>query len=647
MWGGRWSGAEFADRADAGRRLARELAHLEGVQPVVVGLPRGGVPVAAEVAEALRAPLDVLVVRKLGIPSHPETGMGAVGEEGTRVLDERLAHRLGLSDIDVERVADRERADLAQRLEALRTGRPAVPLRGRTVIVVDDGLATGSTAQVACRIARARGAARVVLAVPVGPADRLAEIRAAGVADEVVAVTAPRRFRAVGDHYRRFAATADEEVVRLLDEAGRLGEIRSLAQPLRTRADLAGLVERVSGSRFVCLGEASHGTHEYYRWRAEISRRLIETAGFGWIGVEGDWPDCWRLNEWVRGLTGRDLDAAQVLAGFERWPTWMWANRDVADFLDWLRGHNLARRPEERVGFYGLDVYSLWDSLREVIAWLEAHAPESLRTAMQAWQCFVPFREDPHRYAHSTRLVPENCEADVVGLLVEVRLRARSRAGDEAAFDAVQNAEVAAGAERYYRAMVRGDRTSWNVRDIHMADTVDRLGAHLGPASKGLIWEHNTHIGDARATDMATEGMVNVGQLLRERHAGEGVSLIGFAGHRGSVLAASGWGEPERVMAVPPARPGSHEDQLHRAVGEPSVLVFGDDRATPWLAGRFGHRAIGVVYRPEREGGNYVPTRMGGRYDALLWFEDTTALTALHHEGRPVEPEYETEPTGF
>ena len=235
----------------------------------------------------------------------------------------------------------------------------------------------------------------------------------------------------------------------------------------------------------------------------------------------------------------------------------------------------------------------------------------------------------------------------MVALLVEVRRRAKERVGDEAAFDAVQNAEVAAGAEEYYRAMVRGDRSSWNVRDHHMADTVDRLTGHLGSTSKGLVWEHNTHVGDARATDMAGEGMVNVGQLLRERHHDVGVSLVGFAGHRGQVLAGAGWGAPEQVMIVPAARAGSHEDLLHEALGEPAVLVFGEDRASRWLSSWAGHRAIGVVYDPGRERGNYVPTRMGGRHDALVWFEDMHAVRPLHHEGRPVEPEYETEPTGF
>lgn len=425
-------------------------------------------------------------------------------------------------------------------------------------------------------------------------------------------------------------------------------EIRSLARPLTSAEDLDPLIERVSADRYVCIGEASHGTHEYYQWRALLSRRLIEEHGFTWIGVEGDWPDCWRINRWVRGQGDQDLDVYGLLDRFERWPTWMWANQEVAEFLAWLREWNAVRPEHERVGFYGLDVYSLWDSLREIISWLESNAPDAVPAAMRAWECFVPHHEDPHAYARSTRLVPESCEADVVALLVEVRSRThRLLNDDEDAFDAEQNAEVAADAEHYYRIMVRGDRESWNIRDYHMADTIERVARHLGPQSKGLVWEHNTHVGDARATDMARDGLVNVGQLIRERHTAQGVALVGFASHRGTVLAAAAWGAPESVLPVPEARTNSHEDLLHRALGEPAVLVFGDDRSGPWLSAWLHHRAIGVVYQPQREHGNYVPTRIGGRYDALIWLEQTTALQPLHHENRPQEPELETEPTGY
>ncbi len=431
------------------------------------------------------------------------------------------------------------------------------------------------------------------------------------------------------------------------DYDGMVGEIRGRATVLRGPDDLAGLVARVGKDRYVAIGEASHGTHEFYEWRCELSRRLIEECGFTWIGVEGDWPDCWRINRWVRGLDDRWSDARTLLAGFKRWPTWMWANVEVARFLTWLRGWNLSRPEPERVGFYGLDVYSLWDSLAEVIGWLDVHAPDSVEAALRAWQCFVPYQEDPHRYAWSTRMVPESCESDVVALLAEVRRRTGERPGDdEDAFDVWQNAEVAVGAERYYRIMVRGDRESWNIRDHHMVDTVERVSRHLGAGSKGLVWEHNTHVGDARATDMARAGLVNVGQLLRERHAPEGVSLVGFASHRGSVVAAGAWGEPEAALVVPEARAGSHEDLLHVALGEAAVVdLAGADGS--WSTSWLGHRAIGVVYDPRREAGNYVPTRMGARYDALVWLEETTALRPLHHEAAPSEPELETEPSGF
>jgi len=426
-----------------------------------------------------------------------------------------------------------------------------------------------------------------------------------------------------------------------------LAEIRGLARGLQSGDGLDGLVRLSADARFVCLGEASHGTQEYYRWRALLSRRLIEEHGFTWIGVEGDWPDCWRINRWVRGEADQELDARQLLAGFERWPTWMWANHEVAEFLTWLREWNLQLPEPRRTGVYGIDVYSLWDSLREIFTWLDANAADSLAAALRAWQCFMPFREDPQRYAWSNRLVPHSCEQDVVALLSEVHRRTLDRVhNDPGAFDAVQNAIVAANAEHYYRTMVRGDQQSWNIRDYHMSDTIDRLARHHGPRAKGLVWAHNTHVGDARATDMADDGMVNIGQLMRQRHPGE-VVLVGFSSFSGSVTAAQAWGSPEKMMDVPEALHGSHEDILHQALEDPSVLLFGSSRQGPWLSSWRGHRAIGVVYNPHRERGNYVPTVMGQRYDALLWFPRTTPLRPLHHEYLPNEPELETEPTGF
>ena len=412
--------------------------------------------------------------------------------------------------------------------------------------------------------------------------------------------------------------------------AAELDDIRRLARPLAATADLDPLIDGARDARFVLLGEATHGTAEFYRWRAEITRRLIVEHGFSFVAVEGDWPDCFTVNQWVKGRGDQQATPREVLRRFDRWPTWMWANEEVAWFVDWLRDHN--RTTGADVGFYGIDVYSLWDSLNGVFAYVREHQPEALDAAIEACRCFEPAREDPQRYAWRTRMVPSTCEDEVVELLTAVHGGPREVADDdpEAALDARQNAEVLVGAERYYRTMARADGESWNVRDEHMADTLDRLVEHHGPDARVVVWEHNTHIGDARATDMADAGMWNVGQLVRERHGDDVALLVGFAAHRGRVVASRSWGDPPEHMAMPAAHAGTHEALLHEALGAPALLVFGDDRSTPWLTARRGHRAVGVVYEPRADRwGNWVPTVMGGRYDALCWFEDTEALAAL------------------
>ena len=425
-----------------------------------------------------------------------------------------------------------------------------------------------------------------------------------------------------------------------------LEEIRGLATPLGDVADLDRLIDHVGDARYVLLGEASHGTADFYRWRAAITRRLIEEKGFSFVAVEGDWPDCARVNRWVKGRAEQDRSARDVLWEFERWPTWMWANEEVVAFAGWLRDHN--RREGTAVGFYGLDVYSLWESLEAVLGYLREHQPDYVPTALEACRCFEPFRGDSQEYAWATRMVPVSCEDEVVELLRRMHeLPPGASDVDEADFDALQNAEVVVGAERYYRTMVRSDSSSWNVRDCHMADTLDRLVAHHGAGAKAVVWEHNTHIGDARATDMAMAGMVNVGQLVRDRHGDEGVVLVGFGAHHGSVIAAGTWGAPMRRMPVPPAPPDTHEALLHEACPHPSLLVFPERRDTPWLRARRGHRAIGVVYHPHAERrGNWVPTVMGRRYDAFVHLDDSEALHPLHLEAAQLHAEQETYPWG-
>jgi len=408
-------------------------------------------------------------------------------------------------------------------------------------------------------------------------------------------------------------------------------------------------MERIGNARFVLLGEASHGTSEYYSWRGTITERLIAEKGFSFVAVEGDWPDCYRVTRFVKGRPDSGEDALDVLRRFDRWPTWMWANEEVAEFVPWLRSHNQFRPEEQKVGFYGLDVYSLWDSLYRVMGYLGKRDAAAATAARRAFECFEPYGEDAQDYARATSWVGETCEDDVVALLSELRSKLGHGKGDgrEGHFDAEQNALVVKNAERYYRTMVRGGPDSWNVRDRHMMETLERLVTHHGPNAKAIVWEHNTHVGDARFTDMAEDGMVNVGQLTRERHDAAGVILVGFGSYRGRVIAGQEWDAAAERMPVPPARPESWEDVFHRAGRDRSLLLFSrDDRDGP-LADVRGHRAIGVVYHPDRERyGNYVPTVLPRRYDAFLFFDETEAVRPLHAPAREDGDFPETYPSG-
>ncbi len=424
-------------------------------------------------------------------------------------------------------------------------------------------------------------------------------------------------------------------------------QTKDLARPLNENA-LDALLERIGDSRLVLLGEASHGTAEYYTWRARISRRLIEEKGFSFIAVEGDWPDCYSVNRYIKGRADAGDDAREVLHAFSRWPTWMWANEEIVDLARWLRRHNDRQPPQRKAGFYGLDVYSLWYSLYQVIGYLQKNHPSALSAARQAYRCFEPYGEDVQEYARATRWVPASCEDEVVHLLQELQRQTPSPNGDaEDHFVAEQNALVVKNAEAYYRAMVRGDAESWNLRDEHMAQTLDRLLKHHGPQARAIVWEHNTHIGDARFTDMAEDGMFNLFQLARERHGREGVVLVGFSGYQGRVIAGRAWDAPMERLRVPPARRGSWEDVLHQAAGRDSLLLFNESTATDETLQVRGHRAIGVVYQPEYERlGNYVPTMLPQRYDALLYFENTDALHPLHLQPAEDAEVPETYPSG-
>ena len=434
------------------------------------------------------------------------------------------------------------------------------------------------------------------------------------------------------------------------------GLARSLgdaALPLANPDDLDPLIDAIGEARYVLLGEASHGTSEFYTWRTELSKRLIVEKQFSFIGVEGDWPDCYRVNRFVKGYQNSGASAAEVLHAFDRWPTWMWANREIVALAEWVHEHNRALPDEQKTGFYGLDVYSLWASMAAVVDYLEGVDPEFARMARNAYDCFEPFNEDVQEYARATALVPMSCQDETVRVLRELRSRAPefSEDGREAYFNAEQNAIVTRGAELYYRTMVRGGPTSWNVRDHHMVDTLDRLMRHHGDRAKAIVWEHNTHVGDARFTDMARAGMVNVGQLVRQSHESEGVVLAGFATHHGTVIAGREWGAPMRRMEVPNARVGSVEDLAHLGTdGRDALFVFdgSDDGGIEGLDAPLDNRAIGVVYDPRAERyGNYVPTIVPRRYDALLFIDETRAVDPLHMPVRVSADEPETYPTGM
>jgi erythromycin esterase-like protein len=395
---------------------------------------------------------------------------------------------------------------------------------------------------------------------------------------------------------------------------------------------LDGLIEKIGNAKYVLLGEASHGTHEYYSWRAKISKKLIKEKGFSFIAVEGDWPDCYRVNRYVRNYKDSGKSAFDVLHAFNRWPTWMWANWEMVALIDWMKMHNEKLPRDKQAGFYGLDVYSLWESLDSIISYLDKVDRNAKETAMKAFRCFEPYNDkEGTTYAHATQFMTRTCEKDVLTLLMEImRKLPQYNTDHEAVLSAEQNAHVIADAEKYYRTMLKFGTESWNIRDRHMVSTLDRLMDFHGKDAKGIIWEHNTHIGDARATSMASDGTINVGQLLNEHHQGE-VYSVGFGSYEGMVVAGHKWGDEMRAMHVPEAIPGSWESFLHGMNAQNRILFMGDEMKRVFGKKVFGHRAIGVVYDSKHERhGNYVPSIIPWRYNAFIYIDRTTALHPLH-----------------
>ncbi|MFD8496072.1 erythromycin esterase family protein [Amycolatopsis sp. NPDC059657] len=646
------TGRVFRDRREAGRVLAGLLArYRDRADVIVLALPRGGVPVAYEVASALRAPLDVFLVRKLGMPGRPELAMGALASGGVMVLNDDLVRGYDLTPEVIHRVAEAEGKELRRREQDYRGDRPALSLTGKVVIVVDDGLATGASMRASIEAIHQAGPAELVVAVPAAPRSTCDAL--ALQADEVVCATAPSPFYAVGASYWDFDQTTDDEVLRLLHAAWHLrpldpepdtdeiAVLRTAMLPTRRGVPADDvLFDLVGDARFVLIGEASHGTHEFYAARARMTRRLIEEKGFRAVAVEADWPDAYRVNRYIRGH-GDDPTAERALSGFQRFPAWMWRNAEVLDAVGWLRAHN-DRVADERAktGFYGLDLYSLHRSADEVIAFLERVDPTAAERARARYSCFDHHDADGHDYGLAAAFgAGETCERQAVEQLVELRrdaldyARRDGLAFEDDLFSAERNAQLVKAAEHYYRTMFSSRVSSWNLRDRHMADTLDALAEHLGRRDeqvKIVVWAHNSHLGDARAGEPGVRGELNLGQLVRERHPGECRS-IGFTTYTGTVTAAADWNKPAERRHVQPALPGSVEELFHRTGGAEFMLRFDTEpEAAAVLRSAWLERAIGVVYRPltERQS-HYFRTRPSDQFDAVIHLDETRAVEPL------------------
>jgi len=508
----------------------------------------------------------------------------------------------------------------------------------------------------AVKALRQHGPAQIVVAVPTASPETCGELKAE--VDEVVCAITPEPFHAVGYWYEDFTQTTDQEVRELLARRQHLAEAQPTARDIDSTPreavreaahrltgadrDYDPLMDLIGDARFVLLGEASHGTHEFYRERARITQRLIDEKGFTAVAVEADWPDAYRVNRYVRGASD-DFDAAEALADFRRFPRWMWRNIEVVEFIEWLRAHNDALPPNaERTGFYGLDLYSLHASMKAVLQYLEQVDPDAARRARARYACFDHFGPDPQIYGFIAATdLDKSCKDQVVSQLVELRRRSTEYArrdgsiAEEEFFYAEQNARLVKNAEEYYRSMFFGEVSSWNLRDGHMVETLKALAAHLGRQgrrAKVIVWAHNSHLGDARATAMGRRGELNVGQLVRQKNGHDAV-LIGFTTDHGTVTAASDWDSVAERKRVRPALAGSWEAVFHASLPSRFLLIWRGNRAlSEALHEPRLERAIGVMYRPETErASHYFQTRLSDQFDAVLHFDETRAVEPLEY----------------
>jgi erythromycin esterase-like protein/predicted phosphoribosyltransferase len=650
----------FRDRREAGQVLAALLDAYRGKPDVMVlGLARGGVPVAWEVASALGAPLDAFIVRKLGAPGHEEFAIGALASGGRVVVNDDVLRGLRVTPEQLREIAEKEGRELARREAAYRGDRPPLRVAGKTVILVDDGLATGSSMMAAVQALREQEPAGIVIAVPAAPESTCREL--AGLVEDMVCASMPTPFVAVGASFWDFSQVGDTEVRELLatPTTGQRAVTTPSPADAVTAAAIAApggipprdvLDDLIGDARVVLIGESSHGTHEFYDARAEITKWLIEEKGFTGVAAEADWPDAYRVNRYVRGQ-GPDGSAEEALGGFERFPAWMWRNTVVRDFVDWLRWHNGlishggygryaadGRRP---TGFYGLDLYSLHRSMQEVIGYLDTVDPAAAVRARARYACFDHSAgDDGQAYGYAAAFgAGPSCERQAVEQLIEMQrdavayLRHDGAPAEDELFYAQQNAVTVRNAEEYYRGMFAGRVTSWNMRDKHMAQTLSALIEHLdreADPARVVVWAHNSHVGDARATEVSADGQITIGQLARETY-GDDCRLIGFSTHSGTVTAASEWGGIAERKTVRPALPGSIEELLHEARLPEFFLAMhdGSPAARALEVVRLA-RAIGVIYLPQTERqSHYFHVRPSDQFDAMIHVDSTRALEPL------------------
>jgi erythromycin esterase-like protein len=439
-----------------------------------------------------------------------------------------------------------------------------------------------------------------------------------------------------------------------------LDVLRHEAQLIRPDESFEHVLEQIGDASVVLLGEATHGTREFYRIRAEISKRLTVEKGFDAIAAEADWPDALRVSQFIQ-LASSDQTADAALSGFQRFPQWMWRNTEIVDLVYWLRQHNSQiPKSESRIGFFGLDLYSMRKSMEAVVRYLEKADPEAARRARARYSCFDHLAEDPQHYGYATTFgMTKDCEEEVVRQLVELTEEAAKHVKEEGGtvpdelFYAQQNARVVKNAETYYRSMFRSREESWNVRDKHMAETLDALREHIsrrkGSPAKIAVWAHNSHLGDARATERSEHGQLNLGQLVREHYAAEETFLLGFTTHTGTVTAASDWGAPAEMKNIVPSRSDSFEHLFHdTGLGDFLLPIRGRDSVQAALAERRLERAIGVIYLPESERvSHYFHADLTRQFDAVINLDQTTAVKPLEYSALWVPQEVpETYPFG-